>query len=181
MMTSTAIVRMVFLAFVVALAIFFTVASVPLPSVPTREAFNGSEVAPLANVRIYPDVIRIYKERLDRMPTDAELQEGAALGMDRLRTMLPIKPPVVVAEEEQQAPPPKPKPFVLLPDQQWVVPQPRAPVCTAGSQTCIVQPSLDQTALIGTLLEDANNMQVGSIMPKFTFTEQPPQSMGTPQ
>jgi hypothetical protein len=51
--------------------------------------------------------------------------------------------------------------MVLRPDQKWSVPQPRPPVCLGGNQG--VSPMNDQTALIGTLLDDAKNTSVGSV------------------
>lgn len=60
--------------------------------------------------------------------------------------------------------------LVLIPNQQWSVPQKHPPVCTV--KKCDFQPLHDQTALIGTLLEDATNTEVGSIMPKFSYKEQ---------
>jgi hypothetical protein len=62
--------------------------------------------------------------------------------------------------------------MVLLPGMEWSVPQPRPPVCLPCPTTCPVQPSLDQTRLLGTLLSDANDTQVGSMMPKFTYSEE---------
>jgi hypothetical protein len=62
--------------------------------------------------------------------------------------------------------------MVLLPGMEWSVPQPRPPVCLPCPTTCPVQPSLDQTRLLGTLLSDANDTQVGSMMPKFTYHEE---------
>lgn len=62
--------------------------------------------------------------------------------------------------------------MVLLPGMEWSVPQPRPPVCLPCPTSCPVQPSLDQTSLLGTLLSDANDTQVGSMMPKFTYSEE---------
>lgn len=59
--------------------------------------------------------------------------------------------------------------LVLLPNQEWSVPQKHPPVCT--SKKCNIKPMIDQTALIGTLLDDADDTQVGSIMPKFVYKE----------
>lgn len=59
--------------------------------------------------------------------------------------------------------------LVLIPGQEWSVPQPRPPICYQPK--CNTSPLNSQTALLGTLLEDAANTEVGSIMPKFTFTE----------
>ena len=56
--------------------------------------------------------------------------------------------------------------MLLLNDQKWSVPQKHTPVC--HSQECSVQDMLDQTSLIGTLLEDTTNNQ---IMPKFEYSE----------
>lgn len=58
------------------------------------------------------------------------------------------------------------KNMLLLNDQKWSVPQKHTPVC--HSQECSVQDMLDQTSLIGTLLEETTNNQ---IMPKFEYSE----------
>jgi hypothetical protein len=58
------------------------------------------------------------------------------------------------------------KNMLLLNDQKWSVPQKHTPVC--HSQECAVQDMLDQTSLIGTLLEETTNNQ---IMPKFEYSE----------
>jgi hypothetical protein len=60
----------------------------------------------------------------------------------------------------------------LFPEYEWMVPQPRAPVC-ATSAPCTVNAQVSQSALIGTLLSDAGQTQVGSIMPRFVYEEQP--------
>lgn len=60
--------------------------------------------------------------------------------------------------------------FHILPGQEWSVPQKRAPVCTTTAPGTVAN-SLEQTALIGTLLEHARDTEVGSIMPKFTYEE----------
>jgi hypothetical protein len=60
--------------------------------------------------------------------------------------------------------------LVLFPEFKWEVPQRRPPVCYSKGNN--YQPLADQTALIGTLLEDAKDTQVGSIMPKFNHTEE---------
>ena len=59
--------------------------------------------------------------------------------------------------------------MVLDPRFEWTVPQMRPPVCT--NRTCDVYPQIGQTALIGTLLADADNTKVGSIMPPFIYSE----------
>ena len=59
--------------------------------------------------------------------------------------------------------------MVLLPDQTWNVPNKRPPICT--SQKCDTTPLYSQSALIGTLLDEAKDTKIGSIMPKFRFTE----------
>lgn len=58
--------------------------------------------------------------------------------------------------------------LVLDPSQKWKVPEPRPPVCVTSRPSRICS-STDQTSLIGTLLRDANDTSVGSIMPKFKF------------
>jgi hypothetical protein len=59
--------------------------------------------------------------------------------------------------------------MVLYPEFKWSVPQTRPPVCYGKGN--YYQPLVDQTALIGTLLSDANCTSVGSIMPEFTYEE----------
>lgn len=61
--------------------------------------------------------------------------------------------------------------LVLLPDQAWSVPQKRAPVCIPTERNN-VSPSIDQTALIGTLLDDAKNTGVGSLIAAFKYEEE---------
>jgi hypothetical protein len=60
--------------------------------------------------------------------------------------------------------------MVLRPEFRWEVPQRRAPVCYA-TEKVEYSPLADQTALLGTLLEEADKTAVGSIMPKFKYTE----------
>jgi len=59
--------------------------------------------------------------------------------------------------------------MVLYPEFKWSVPEKRQPVCYG--KNAAYQPLHDQTALIGTLISDAKNTQVGSIMPTFTYKE----------
>lgn len=59
--------------------------------------------------------------------------------------------------------------LTILPGQQWSVPQRHPPVCTGSKGN--YSPLTDQTALIGTLLKDASDTEVGSIMPKFVYQE----------
>ena len=59
--------------------------------------------------------------------------------------------------------------MVLLPDQKWTIPHKRPPVCT--SQKCSFTPLYEQSSLIGTLLSDATDTSIGSIMPSFKFKE----------
>ena len=59
--------------------------------------------------------------------------------------------------------------LVLREDQAWSVPQQRPPACYGA--TSQVSPLVGQTALIGTLLADASDTKVGSIMPKFIYKE----------
>jgi hypothetical protein len=62
--------------------------------------------------------------------------------------------------------------MVLRPEYAWSVPQQRAPVCTTFGQKPLVQPVMvNSSLLLGTPLDDAENTQVGSIMPKFKYTE----------
>ena len=60
--------------------------------------------------------------------------------------------------------------MVILPDQKWSVPQERPEVCRMSGEFSY-KPSTEQTALIGTLLEDAKDTQVGTLMPEFEFKE----------
>ena len=55
--------------------------------------------------------------------------------------------------------------LVLLPDQKWSVPQFHPPVCVGGDTT--YKPQIDQTALIGTLLDDANHTKIGNVLPLY--------------
>lgn len=55
--------------------------------------------------------------------------------------------------------------MVLFPEFKWSVPQAYPPVCTGGKAQ--FNPSVSQTALIGTLLPDAQDTSVGSILPVF--------------
>jgi hypothetical protein len=63
--------------------------------------------------------------------------------------------------------------MVLYPEFKWMVPQQRPPVCYGKGN--YYQPLVDQTALIGTLLNDAKCTQVGSIMPSFDYKEKIPE------
>ena len=58
--------------------------------------------------------------------------------------------------------------LVLYPEFKWDVPHKRPPVCYSHGH---YNPRADQTALIGTLLNEAYETQVGSIMPTFTHKE----------
>jgi len=60
--------------------------------------------------------------------------------------------------------------MVLLPDQKWSVPQKHPEVCRMSGEFNY-SPSTEQTALIGTLLDNAKDTEVGSIMPEFEFDE----------
>lgn len=59
--------------------------------------------------------------------------------------------------------------MVLIPGQEWSVPQKHTPSCYGRDSA--YNPMIEQTALIGTLLNDAKDTQIGSIMPKFTYKE----------
>jgi hypothetical protein len=62
--------------------------------------------------------------------------------------------------------------MVLRPEYEWSVPQQRAPVCTTLGQKPLIQPVMvNSSLLLGTPLDDAADTQVGSIMPKFKYTE----------
>ncbi len=54
--------------------------------------------------------------------------------------------------------------MVLDPSLKWSVPQRHPPVCIGGANA--YQPLVDQTSLIGTLLEESKNTKVGSILPE---------------
>jgi hypothetical protein len=55
--------------------------------------------------------------------------------------------------------------MVLFPEFKWSVPQAHPPVCMGGKAE--FKPSVSQTALIGTLLPEAQDTSVGSILPVF--------------
>lgn len=55
--------------------------------------------------------------------------------------------------------------MVLFPEYKWSVPERRPPVCSGRTET--VSPLMDQTSLIGTLLPQAKDTKVGSILPVF--------------
>jgi len=55
----------------------------------------------------------------------------------------------------------------------WTVPETHTPLSVPCGKKCRVSPLVDQTALIGTLLEDAEDTEVGSIMPKFIYKNLP--------
>ena len=59
--------------------------------------------------------------------------------------------------------------MVLVPGQEWTIPQKHPPVCYGNKGN--YNPRIEQTALIGTLLGDAKDTEIGSIMPKFTYKE----------
>lgn len=60
--------------------------------------------------------------------------------------------------------------MVLIPEQKWSVPQKQPEVCRMSGEFNY-QPSTEQTALLGTLLDVAEDTQVGSIMPDFKYEE----------
>jgi hypothetical protein len=59
--------------------------------------------------------------------------------------------------------------MVLIPSMQWEVPQRQPPLCHGSCGD--VQPLMTQTSLIGTLLNDASDTKIGSIMPSFIYKE----------
>jgi hypothetical protein len=59
--------------------------------------------------------------------------------------------------------------MVLVPGQEWSIPQKHPPVCYGSKGN--YNPLVDQTALIGTLLSESKDTEIGSIMPKFTYKE----------
>lgn len=62
--------------------------------------------------------------------------------------------------------------MVLRPEQAWMVPMKQTPVCTTLGQQPLTQPVMTSSKLLlGTPLDDSMNTQVGSIMPKFEYTE----------
>lgn len=62
--------------------------------------------------------------------------------------------------------------MVLRHDQLWKMPERYPPVCNIDSKRkCNVNPVEVQSALIGTLLDDAQDTEVGSIMPQFKYNE----------
>ena len=60
--------------------------------------------------------------------------------------------------------------MVLIKGLEWSVPQQRPGVCRM-SKTQDYHYSTEQTSLIGTLLDEAENTKVGSIMPEFEYKE----------
>ena len=65
--------------------------------------------------------------------------------------------------------------MALRPDMSWTVPQHPPPVCTTLGQRPLVQPVMTNSPLLlGTSLEDAEDTEVGSIMPKFEYKEYVP-------
>lgn len=56
----------------------------------------------------------------------------------------------------------------LMPEFEWMVPERMQPICYGAKFSA--NPTNSQTALIGTLLDDSKKTQVGSIMPKFNYT-----------
>lgn len=73
--------------------------------------------------------------------------------------------------------------MVLRPEFSWSVPQRHPPVCTVPGQPPIIQPLLnDSKLMLGTPLCEAEQTQVGSIMPMFEYKEMPtPSSSSTPE
>lgn len=59
--------------------------------------------------------------------------------------------------------------MVLVPGQEWTIPQKHPPVCYGSKGN--YNPRIEQTALIGTLIGDAKDTEIGSIMPKFSYKE----------
>ncbi len=57
----------------------------------------------------------------------------------------------------------------LYPEFKWMTPELTQPVCYGAEYSA--NPLIDQSSLIGTLLSDAENTEVGSILPKFTYKE----------
>lgn len=65
--------------------------------------------------------------------------------------------------------------MALRPDLSWSVPQRPPPVCTTLGQKPLVQPVMTNSPLLlGTSLEDSQDTEVGSIMPKFEYKEYVP-------
>lgn len=65
--------------------------------------------------------------------------------------------------------------MALRPDLSWSVPQRPPPVCTTLGQKRLVQPVMTNSPLLlGTSLEDSQDTEVGSIMPKFEYKEYVP-------
>lgn len=58
----------------------------------------------------------------------------------------------------------------LIPTMEWQIPQERPGICIGDFSRA--SPLTDQTALIGTLIEDSKNTSVGSLLPKFSYTEE---------
>lgn len=65
--------------------------------------------------------------------------------------------------------------MALRPDMSWSVPQRPPPVCTTLGQKPLIQPVMTNSPLLlGTSLEDSEDTEVGSIMPKFEYKEYVP-------
>ena len=56
-------------------------------------------------------------------------------------------------------------------DKLWNVPRAPPPVCKMGSKKCTIVPMEAQDTLLGTLIEDAKDTKIGSIMPTFNYKE----------
>lgn len=59
--------------------------------------------------------------------------------------------------------------MVLRHDQLWRMPEKKPPICKKGN--CSVNPMHVQSSLIGTLISDSEDTQIGSIMPGFKYKE----------
>lgn len=59
--------------------------------------------------------------------------------------------------------------MVLRHDQLWRMPEKKPPVCKKGN--CSVNPTQVQSSLIGTLISDSNDTEIGSILPDFQYKE----------
>ncbi len=58
----------------------------------------------------------------------------------------------------------------LMPEFKWTMPQANKGACYGAEYSA--NPLMSQSALIGTLLDDADNTSVGSILPKFSYKQE---------
>ena len=137
------------------------VAKIDRPS--TQTASDLSEKGFHMIMKKHKDIKDKEKSCEHAQKTHANLDESHILSKTRLkRNMDDLKYQCEMSKEYKNVD----SKLTLLKDQKWSVPQKHTPVCY--SQTCDVQNRYEQSALIGTVLDDGNN----NILPKFSFTEE---------